>query len=77
MSSFKSDDALILKFLFSLLIKLQLNDIFSAVSNLSPVNIQIFIPAQRRSFIVSGTLSCNLSSTIVTPNNVKFCSISL
>jgi len=33
--------------------------IFSAVSNLSPVNIQILIPAVYKSFIVSGTSSCS------------------
>ena len=51
----------------SSLIKLQLFPIFSAVSILSPVNIHILIFAKRRSRIVSGTFSCNLSSTIVAP----------
>jgi len=40
-----------------------------AVSTLSPVNIQILIPAYLRLSIVSLTLSYNLSSTPVTPNN--------
>ena len=49
--------------------------IFLAVSNLSPVKTQIFIPADLKSFIVSGTLSCNLSSTTVPPIKVKLFSI--
>ena len=44
---------------------------FSAVSNLSPVKIHILIPAALNSLIVSGTLSCNLSSTTVPPIKVK------
>ena len=49
-------------------IKLQLSPILYAVFILSPVNIHIFIFASLKSCIVSGTLSCNLSSTIVQPN---------
>ena len=48
---------------------------FFAVSNLSPVKTQIFIPAALNSLIVSGTLSCSLSSTTVPPINVKLFSI--
>lgn len=50
---------------------------FSAVSNLSPVNIQIFIPALYKSEIVSGTLSCRRSSTQVAPTRTKSRSNSL
>lgn len=49
--------------------------IFSAVSNLSPVNIHTFIFALRKSANVSGTSSYNLSSTAVAPINVRFLSI--
>ena len=55
--------------------KLQLCPMFSAVSNLSPVKTHIFIPADLNSLIVSGTLSCNLSSTTVPPIKVKLLSI--
>jgi hypothetical protein len=51
------------------LISLQDSPIFSAVSNLSPVSIQIFIPAFCNEFIVWGTSSYNLSSTAVAPNS--------
>ena len=55
--------------------KLQLYPIFSAVSNLSPVKTQILIPDALNSLIVSGTLSCNLSSTTVPPIKIKLFSI--
>ena len=55
--------------------KLQLYPIFLAVSNLSPVKTHIFIPADLNSIIVSGTLSCNLSSPTVPPIKVKLFSI--
>lgn len=42
-----------------------------AVSTLSPVSIQICIPADFRSSIVRCTFSCSLSSTPVTPKNSK------
>ena len=58
-------------------INLQLLAIFSAVSNLSPVNIHIFIFANNKSAIVSGTYDYNLSSTAVAPINVKSLSNSL
>ena len=48
-------------------INLQLLAIFSAVSNLSPVSIHIFILALSRSAIVSGTQNYNLSSTAEEP----------
>lgn len=44
---------------------------FYAVSSLSPVSIQIFIPALYKSSNVSGTPIYNLSSTAVAPNNSK------
>ena len=44
---------------------------FSAVSSLSPVNIQILMFAVMRSAKVYGTLSYNLSSTAVAPMIVK------
>mmetsp|Transcript_16130 Transcript_16130/g.32629 ORF Transcript_16130/g.32629 Transcript_16130/m.32629 type:complete len:252 (-) Transcript_16130:1974-2729(-) len=50
--------------------------ILIAVSCLSPVKIQIAIPAWRRDRSVSGTPSCSLSSIAVTPTNVKARSIS-
>lgn len=50
---------------------MQLFAIFSAVSNLSPVNIHIFILAYNKSAIVSGTYYYNLSSTAVAPINVR------
>ena len=56
-------------------INLQLLAIFSAVSNLSPVNIQTFILAFKKSANVSGTSSYNLSSTAVAPIKVKLVSI--
>ena len=59
------------------LIKLQLRPILYAVFILSPVNIHTFILASLKSRIVSGTFSCNLSSTIVVPIIYKFCSILL
>ena len=46
-----------------------------AVFILSPVSIHTFILARRKSRIVSGTFSCNLSSTMVVPIKNKFCSI--
>lgn len=46
--------------------------IFSAVSNLSPVNIQTFILAFNKSAIVSGTKGYNLSSTADAPNKVSY-----
>ena len=58
-------------------IKLQLKPILYAVFILSPVNIQTFTFAKRKSRIVSGTKSCNLSSTIVAPNKIKFFSMLL
>ena len=64
-----------LNIFISLLIKLQLKPILYAVFILSPVNIHTLICAKRRSRIVSGTFSCNLSSTIVVPIKNKFCSI--
>ena len=45
-----------------------------AVSTLSPVNIQIFIPAFLNNSNVDLTSSCNLSSTPVNPSNSKSCS---
>lgn len=48
-----------------------------AVSTLSPVNIQIYMPADFRSSIVRCTFSYNLSSTPVTPKNSKSLSSSL
>ena len=56
-------------------IKLQLYPIFTAVFILSPVKTQNFILANLNFCIVSGTSSCNLSSTIVAPNNSKCLSI--
>ena len=50
--------------------------IVSAVSILSPVIIQKFIPASMKSSISSFTLSCNLSSKADTPKIVAFPSIS-
>ena len=41
--------------------------IFHAVSSLSPVSIHTFMLASLKLYIVSGTLSCNLSSTQVAP----------
>ena len=64
-----------MKVFISLLIKLQLKPILYAVFILSPVNIHILILAKRKSRIVSGTLFCNLSSTIVVPIKNKFFSI--
>ena len=58
-----------------LLIKLQLRPILYAVFILSPVNIHTFISASLKSLIVSGTFSCNLSSTIVVPIKYKSFSI--
>ena len=46
------------------------------MSILSPVKTHILIPAKRKSLIVSGTLSYNLSSTTVAPIKVKLVSIS-
>lgn len=57
--------------------KLQDRPIFSAVSNLSPVNIHTFIFALRKSANVSGTSSYNLSSTAVAPMSVNLVSILL
>ena len=74
-SSFFGSIPHILNIFIFLLIKLQLNPILYAVFILSPVNIHIFIFAKRKSRIVSGTLLCNLSSTIVVPIKYKFCSI--
>jgi hypothetical protein len=48
---------------------------FSAVSNLSPVNIHTLILAFKKSANVSGTSSYNLSSTAVAPINVRFVSM--
>ena len=56
--------------------KLQLNAILYAVDILSPVSIHIFIFDNCNDAIVSFTSSCNLSSTIVAPNKVKFISTS-
>lgn len=55
--------------------RLQDLPIFSAVSNLSPVNIQTLIFAFKKSAKVSGTSSYNLSSTAVAPISVKSFSI--
>ena len=44
--------------------------IHSAVSILSPVIIQTFIPASKKLLISSLTLLCNLSSKAVTPSKV-------
>lgn len=44
---------------------------FSAVSNLSPVNIHILMLASYNSLMVSGTLSCSLSSTAVEPRSTS------
>ncbi len=66
-----------LNIFISLFIKLQLSPILYAVFILSPVNIHTFILASLKSLIVSGTFSCNLSSTIVVPIKYKFCSILL
>ena len=61
--------------IFSLNI-LEENPIFSAVSNLSPVNIQTLIPAFVKSSITSGTSSYSLSSTAVAPSKKRLLSIS-
>lgn len=45
--------------------------IFTAVSCLSPVNTQTFIPASTMWAIVSGTPCCNLSSIAVVPVKLK------
>lgn len=45
--------------------------IFSAVSSLSPVSIQILMPASWSEAIVYGTSSCSLSSTAVAPIRSK------
>jgi len=50
---------------------LHANPMFLAVSNLSPVSIHTLIWASLNDYIVSGTLSCNLSSTLVAPSNVN------
>mmetsp|Transcript_12492 Transcript_12492/g.34460 ORF Transcript_12492/g.34460 Transcript_12492/m.34460 type:complete len:282 (+) Transcript_12492:1130-1975(+) len=52
--------------------------ILRAVSSLSPVSIQIAIPAEHRCWMVSGTPSCKRSSMPVAPNNLSpgFVSIS-
>mmetsp|Transcript_32645 Transcript_32645/g.87641 ORF Transcript_32645/g.87641 Transcript_32645/m.87641 type:complete len:220 (+) Transcript_32645:292-951(+) len=47
-----------------------------AVSSLSPVNTHSLMPAALMLTMVSGTSSCNLSSTAVTPTISIFCSIS-
>ena len=44
---------------------------FFAVPTLSPVSIQILIPAVRRSDRISGTPSCSLSSIAVAPCSVR------
>lgn len=44
-----------------------------AVSCLSPVSIQIFMSAFMRVSMVSGTLSCSLSSIAVAPSSWRFC----
>ena len=56
-------------------IKLQLYPILTAVLILSPVKTQNLIFAVFNCWIVWGTSSCNLSSTIVAPNNSKCFSI--
>lgn len=58
------------------MIILQLLPIFSAVSSLSPVNIQTLIFALRRSAKVSGTKGYSLSSTAVAPIKINSFSIS-
>ena len=45
--------------------------IFHAVSSLSPVSIQTLIWASRNAYIVWGTFSYNLSSTVVAPIRIK------
>ena len=50
------------------------NPILSAVSSLSPVSTHILISPFLRASIVSGTLSCSLSSTTVAPRRTKFLS---
>ena len=64
-----------LNIFISLLIKLQLRPILYAVFILSPVNIHTFIFDNLKLRIVSGTFSCNLSSTIVVPIKNKLFSI--
>ena len=61
---------LIINYVRSSVKSLQENPILIAVSNLSPVNTQILIPAFFKSSIVSPTLSYSLSSIAVAPNNV-------
>ena len=56
----------------SFFISLQDSAIFSAVSSLSPVNIQILTPAFCKDAIVSGTSSWRRSSTAVAPKRVRF-----
>mmetsp|Transcript_64350 Transcript_64350/g.182547 ORF Transcript_64350/g.182547 Transcript_64350/m.182547 type:complete len:343 (+) Transcript_64350:2366-3394(+) len=54
---------------------LALKPISFAVSNLSPVNTQNLMPALRMLSMVSGTLSCNLSSMPVAPQSSRSVSI--
>lgn len=68
---------LILRIQKLLPISLHAIPIFSAVSNLSPVSIQILIPEFLRSAIVSGTSVCKQSSTAVAPSTYKSYSNSL
>ena len=56
---------------FRLALRPELIAIEVAVSTLSPVSIQICMPADLRSSIVRWTFSYNLSSTPVTPKNSK------
>mmetsp|Transcript_21031 Transcript_21031/g.47376 ORF Transcript_21031/g.47376 Transcript_21031/m.47376 type:complete len:236 (-) Transcript_21031:504-1211(-) len=55
--------------------RLQAKPMFSAVSILSPVSIQILILASLSRLIAAGTPSCSLSSIAVTPTNRIPCSI--
>ena len=57
------------------LISLQALAMFSAVSNLSPVNIQTLMSASYKSLITPGTSSASLSSTAVAPRRVRLVSI--
>jgi hypothetical protein len=61
--------------IFSLNMPLE-KPMFSAVSSLSPVSIQTFIPALLKSSITSGTPSCSLSSKAVAPSKKRLFSIS-